>query len=243
MNNNYYDILGEQYIRVTAVIGELINKAPVLMPWAVKLCGQYLKWKFPLGQGMELPPGKSLAVVIHDAVDEAVNKWREFSKDAMDKGSIVHDLIEKYIKEGKDAMGELPDQAQNAFLAFLEWESKNKVIWHESELTVYHPGLCYAGTLDAICTINGRRFLVDFKTSSGIYDDYKLQIAAYRLALFEIRPDVEIHGMGILRLDKNTGMPEWKEIKDYERYAECWELMVNLWYKLKKRKIKNKRTR
>ncbi len=44
----------------------------------------------------------------------------------------------------------------------------------------------YAGTLDRIINLNGKRILVDIKTSNAIYDSYWLQLAAYRRLLVEI---------------------------------------------------------
>lgn len=60
-------------------------------------------------------------------------------------------------------------------------------------MTVYSPDYGYAGTLDAIFTIDGVRFIVDFKTSRKSFDNrgkpttpypeqVGLQLAAYRYA-------------------------------------------------------------
>jgi len=61
--------------------------------------------------------------------------------------------------------------------------------------------------------------LIDWKSSKGIYDEYRIQVAAYAeaynlKALAEGRPLVE--RVGVLRLDKETGAPE---------YCDCTEGM------------------
>ena len=99
------------------------------------------------------------------------------------------------------------------FVAFLEWKDAVKLEPIALEETVY--GNCWAGTLDLRCLLNGKSYVIDFKTSKAIYaSDYGPQIAAYRstfnnYASLDISDDVL--GCGILRLDKETGLPEWKD--------------------------------
>ena len=52
-------------------------------------------------------------------------------------------------------------------------------------MKVYSRTFGFAGTLDAICTIAGRRGLLDIKTGrSGVYPEVALQLAAYAHADF-----------------------------------------------------------
>ena len=73
----------------------------------------------------------------------------------------------------------------------------------------------YAGTLDLVCTIGGKRVLVDFKTNKGgIYFTNKLQIMAYKQA-YEETTGEKIDECWILRLGTThkTGY-EYKKIDE-----------------------------
>jgi hypothetical protein len=61
-----------------------------------------------------------------------------------------------------------------------------------------------AGTLDRLVKFeNGKRYLLDIKTSNGIYESMWLQVAAYR-KMFEITSGQKIDGVGIIWLNSKT---------------------------------------
>lgn len=68
--------------------------------------------------------------------------------------------------------------------AFIDWESTSGVVWERQEFQVFNRRLNYAGSCDALVTVGGRRYILDVKTSKGVYKDYGLQLAAYRYAEF-----------------------------------------------------------
>lgn len=57
------------------------------------------------------------------------------------------------------------------------------------EGTVWSHKYGYAGSFDGIHMINGKVTLVDLKTSSGVYPDYSIQLAAYKYADVILLPD------------------------------------------------------
>jgi len=233
MNKNYYEIEGEQYPRVTSILPR-----PSLEQWAVNSAIEYIKVNFSESETdayMDLPL----------ILEEAKTEWKNISKEALNIGSEVHELIEQYIKGFKDTEPkETKPEVLNAFNAFLEWEKENIEEWIECEKTIFHPVHCYAGTLDATAKLkNGKYYVIDFKTSTGFYGGYDLQIAAYRHA-YEEEMYIQMDGMGILRLDKKTGLPEWKDYsKVYEQKKDAFIHLVNFWYADKNRRCKNKRTK
>lgn len=127
---------------------------------------------------------------------------------AGDIGTRVHAAIEEYFVKG--AGMDIEDDIRIPFNAFLEWVNKNKVDCILSEHTVYSK-IGYAGTLDFIGMINGKKYLVDFKSSKGFWPEMPMQLAAYSYAHEEMTGE-QMEGVGILRLDKETGMPEFKEV-------------------------------
>lgn len=75
---------------------------------------------------------------------------------------------------------------------FDEWLARFQPEYQAAEVTVYHPTYGYAGTCDGFLSIDGVRFIIDYKTSregfdakgnpKGPYPEAALQLAAYRHA-------------------------------------------------------------
>lgn len=120
---------------------------------------------------------------------------------AAELGTFVHDMVERYIKGGDphDGIDSLTDDdrkaVMSAFEAFTEWFESNKfrVIGQEMQLT--SKAYLYGGTPDAIALdAKGRLCLLDWKTSDGVYQDYLLQLGAYRILWNENNPDNQLTG-------------------------------------------------
>lgn len=232
--SRFYTVQNIQAPSVTTVLG-ILDKSDALLGWAVKCCTEFIR---------EHRGNREKYPTLDALLDAARNNWRDVRDTAADTGSQIHDLIEKYIKHGRDSVGNIPDEVAHGFLAFLEWEKANGVTWLESERTIFHPTLYYAGTLDAVCVIKDpvlgeRTYVIDFKSSKAFYDTFGPQIAAYREA-YIAETGVKVHGCGILRLDKTTGVPEWKDYtKRQDRDFRAFEKLLAYYYAAAKRKLAN----
>lgn len=116
---------------------------------------------------------------------------RDGARSATQLGTDVHDALEAWAidgaRPGADAVvsGYLDVVERDFFQAF-------RPTYEAAEMTVVHETWGYAGTLDAIVVIDGKRFVVDYKTSDvdlddrgknkGPYPEAALQVAAYRHA-------------------------------------------------------------
>jgi len=133
------------------------------------------------------------------------NKVRD---QAADIGTLTHFMIECHIKGAKPDTSEFSkhdiDKAENGFLGFLEWESKYSPHYIHSEFGFVNTELMYGGTVDAIARKNGSLWLIDLKTSKGVYVDHKLQVAAYKFG-YEKATGTKTDEVHILQLNKNTG--------------------------------------
>lgn len=93
-------------------------------------------------------------------------------------------------------------QAYRRFLA----ESGARVL--QAELRVFDPMLMYAGTLDRVLLLNGKRWLVDLKTSIATPGSVGPQTAAYMRALGDTsitrRAALRLHADGTYHLDPLT---------------------------------------
>jgi len=134
------------------------------------------------------------------------------------RGSDVHRAIEALQSGHKwddvvKTLGKEPNKYLLGYKKFREeWNYKpikkfnQKLVWSEKHE--------YCGEVDEYGTLTNYRsgsnydnVLIDYKTSSGIYPEYGLQVAAYRMALIEMGNDC--HTAGILRVT-NTGNYELK---------------------------------
>ncbi|BCX15597.1 MAG: hypothetical protein KatS3mg097_489 [Candidatus Parcubacteria bacterium] len=103
---------------------------------------------------------------------------------AADEGKIVHELIESFISHRSVIVPEEYQGIHKAFTDFLRNHSFfSKMEWLEKRIK--HDGYRYAGTFDIIGELDGYFALIDIKTSSAVYDDYRLQTSAYFWALRE----------------------------------------------------------
>ncbi|MDE1868081.1 MAG: hypothetical protein KGI08_10295 [Thaumarchaeota archaeon] len=204
-NHKYF--VNELPVDGTTGILSVINK-PALLGWAVKVTVEFL--------ANVLKPGVALdEVQIKALLEGAKRAHRQKKTDAADIGTFVHDWIKDYIA-GKKPAPPVNEQIKNAVDTFLSWEKDQKVEFLESERAIYSKQYGYAGTLDFIAKIGGKTVLGDFKTSSGIWDEYFLQIAAYQQAYLEEFPDKTIVGGVIVRIGKD-GTLETKETTKYDK--------------------------
>ena len=95
-----------------------------------------------------------------------------------------------------------------------------------------------AGTVDAVAYVNDEFCVVDFKTSSGIWDEYFLQVAAYAEAVAQVHGDA-IESAWILRFDKKTGEFEAGKSEDINADFRAFLGAQQLHERL--RQLKNKR--
>lgn len=234
-----YELNGVQYPSVTTITGML--EKPALLGWAANCAVDHVTEnldfiKSPLSNVHEV-----------EAVLAAARKAYAQKRDkAADAGTMVHDAIEAYIK-GEEYLeilaNEDPDVQQNAingFQAFLSWEQKNHVEWLESEVQIFCTSVGYAGRFDAIALINGHRYLIDFKTSKGIWPEFSWQLCAYRQGYNEMYPEKRVDNMAVLHLDKATAEPTFKPIEaEIDRMTALFNNLAGAYYLLANRSLKN----
>jgi len=150
---------------------------------------------------------------------------------AADIGTICHKLIEVHILEvmGKgesfDPLAEHGrddvEKAENAMIAFLDWEQVNQPEYLHTEMMFASPR-GYGGTIDLVAKIEGEMTLVDFKTSKGIYAEHFIQVSAYDKGLREIL-NIHCDRCKILRIGKEHGEFEVHEISQVQK-SNGWKM-------------------
>ena len=127
-------------------------------------------------------------------------KYKDTLEEAADIGSFTHHAIEEYVQSNIYETN-IPIPSKNALNGFIEWwkivnQHEVEVLMQEQELICRY----FGGTLDMLVKIDGKIYLVDFKTSNHPSYKHFLQLGAYAYMLK--LQDIEIDGCIILMLNK-----------------------------------------
>lgn len=134
-------------------------------------------------------------------------------KKAGEEGSQVHHACERiclgkkvtWLDENHNAKYSLHVWQQ--ILRFADFWRKYKPELVALEYHVYNDEQKYAGTIDIVCRINGKLWIIDIKTSAAIQETYYLQLASYRKA-WNMFHSEQIEETGILWLKASTRGPD-----------------------------------
>lgn len=209
-HQKYFTVDGVLVPGVTTVLGILAK--PALVPWANKL-------------GLQ-------GIDVSKYVDSLA-----------DVGTLAHRIVEAYLKkEEVDYLDYTPNQrtlAENAAKKFFEWEKKNDFSVIKSELQLVSEKYYFGGTCDIYANLNGKKTLIDIKTSKACYAEHFTQVAAYKILLEESGYPVE--DAKILRIGREEA--EGFDVKDVpmidvhaEKFLACLKIL-QIDNRLKERKV------
>jgi len=179
---HWYAINGVKYDRVTSALG-IINK-PALIPWAKKLAlgkvrevlldpvvaDELAMISAYVGEGQN----PEYAAWVDRLIDTASKRPDEVKEEAADRGTGLHQEIERYLtSEDRPAAEGVTAQAVR-FLS--DWD----ITIAQSEMTVWSDDLQVAGTCDGVgWNKDGELIIWDWKTGSGPWWEMALQLGAY----------------------------------------------------------------
>lgn len=202
---------------VTAVTG-MLDK-PALVPWATKMAVKHLREWIETRDHREASKDDLIALF-----EEAGQRHERERKRAAEIGDQVHRFNEAYglgLINGSAAPA-LPEECEPEVMlgikAFTDWVVQVKPKFVAAEKIVCSVKHGYTGIIDSIqeipwghyrvggriVLIKGGKYIVDYKTSKGIWPEAYIQTAAYQHAHQEESGDT-LAGRIILRLDKETG--------------------------------------
>lgn len=229
-----YEKNGVEYPSVTTILG-ILDK-PALLSWASNCAVDYIQENLEaVKDPMDVHRGEQI-------LQEARKAYATKRDDAASSGTQAHHAIEAYIHGLDPSEYLVSDESKKAFEAFKSWEDKNHVQWLETECEVVSENHGYAGRFDAIAMINGHKYLVDFKTSKGVYDEMRYQVSAYLQAYNEQLGEGQerLENIAILHLDKESGEPTFYPVEnDIDRMIDTFNYLTLVYYLLKNRRLKN----
>lgn len=163
------------------------------------------------------------------------NKAKE---EAADIGTLAHYLIQCHLQGVEPDTSQYSpanvDKAENCFLAYLDWEKAHvqEVIATERQLVSEQYG--YGGTADLIAVVDGSIAIVDYKSSNGLWPEYKIQVAAYIHAYEEAEGSTPKGHL--LQLGKEDGSFVHHALGDLSAEWEVFEHCLKI-YELKRRVV------
>lgn len=184
-----YKLDGRRLTGVTTIIGVLDK--PALVQWSANMACDYIE------KAEEVTP---------EVIKEARTAWRRKRDKAGDIGNRIHSAIEEYVKAKINSQPvpvlELTEHEQKMFDKFLEWEKDNNVKFLLSEQKLYSEKHWFAGTVDLVVEIDGKKYVADIKTAKDIYYTNFIQMAGYHVALEELGKIKDCAGYIVVNLPK-----------------------------------------
>lgn len=110
--------------------------------------------------GIQIPSVTQLMKPLTERDYQDIPQWR--LDKAAEKGTAVHEGIEIWLQYGID---DVPDEYSGYLDAFKKWWTDSGAELIDTEVRVYHKTKKYAGTCDLLCMLDGKRTLVDYKSS------------------------------------------------------------------------------
>lgn len=168
------------------------------------------------------------------------DEWRDIALRAPDEikrksageGQAIHQDIARAIANLGDPDWAPEHEVTNSFLT---WAKGERAVFRKSEGKVTNLQAGYGGTYDLIMERDGREWLVDIKTSPGLYDERLLQLAGYRICLG--RPEMM---SGLLIVDRKERTTTFIDVSQkVEAKERAFLDLVRAFYSLKKRRLKN----
>ena len=201
-SGHVYTIDGKKVPGVTTILRDAMPKGEALTNWAVDTTAAYAvdRW----AELDELKPSERL-----NRLKRA--RWDDL-KSAGAKGTDVHALAERLLAEEEVEVPEHLAGHVEQYLGFLEVSGFEPVA---TEVVVGNRTVGYCGTFDAVGTIGGEVWLIDWKTGKRIYREVPLQCCAYARAEVYLHPDGTEHPMAELGIER---------VGAVLIHADVWEL-------------------
>lgn len=196
-NRHMYYVDGKRMTGVTTYIG-IKDKSRPLGIWQQRMTADFLLEL--IAKGVKIDEEKAI---------EATIQHELFKDKAADIGKEIHAWCEHFIRhelkqKGFEKMPKIPEfpEAVTGVNSFMAWRDEHKVKFISSERLLYSKKHGYVGTMDIEAKIDGIHCAGDFKSSNGLYNSVRMQLAAYAMADMEERKENVYDGRWAIRLSK-----------------------------------------
>lgn len=148
-------------------------------------------------------------------------------------GTLAHALVQENITGEKVDLSQYSamdiDLAENSVLSFLEWRKTHVLKPIVCEVPLVSEKMRYGGTVDCYCDLDGVPTLLDFKTSKQVYDEYFVQLSAYKELLEEHGYPVKTCKILRIGRDETEGFEE-RTVMHTDRYFTIFSDLLDIYY-------------
>jgi len=113
----------------------------------------------------------------------------KYVDDLANVGTLAHLMVENYLNlqetDFSDFTQNERDRAENAIIKFFAWEKENDFEMIGTEMKLISEEHQFGGQCDIYGELNGKKTLIDLKTSKACYSEHYTQVSAYRALLEE----------------------------------------------------------
>ena len=200
--NHLHTLDGKALTGVTTVLSVIAK--PALIQWAANMACDFIETSFA-----NWTQDKDSVFDIKTVCKEARTAHKKKKETAGTWGTELHAEIEEIIKNAVELTGGfIPAVSTKTpeLEKFTTWATENKVRFISSEKHVYSRELWVGGIADIVCEIDGKLYVGDIKTSSGIYPEHYIQCSAYAMILLEMAVFPKMcDGVVVINIDKKGG--------------------------------------
>lgn len=170
--------------------------------------------------------------------DSGWNESQQIKSAAGERGTAVHKGIELLLGGIELVEGQFVKDLNRSLSLEEWWKLSTFVTWfkeYQPEIIVVEQSVFskiggYAGRVDCIAKLGGQTYVLDWKTSGSIHENFPLQFAAYAKAIEE-NTDFKIDSTAAVQLgaqNKNgyrfVVYPEWRDhYKVFENVRAVWQ--------------------
>tara|TARA_R100001086_G_C11847959_1_gene260616 strand:- start:5272 stop:6105 length:834 start_codon:yes stop_codon:yes gene_type:complete len=215
-NSHRYKLIEEdgeerkEWIPSPSTIINKLDKSRQLIPWAVG-CFETRVLEL-MRDGRQFTRDDVLSMLA-----EGKNAHNEIKEKACNVGTIVHEFAEDYSADPKTAelssdyellTDEDKAKVDNGINAFKEWVKEHDPKFLKSEFSVFSRKERFVGTSDELVEFDNDqykgKYLLDYKTSKGVYSSHFYQASSY-LKAYEEEYSEKLDGAMIVHFSKDTG--------------------------------------
>lgn len=169
-----HQLNGKNLRGVTTLIDKTLSK-PALLPWAVKMTTEWIEENCPFESGYYQVRKTDLlqAKKAHTSKKTTAGDW----------GTRVHNACEDWCRLGTITEDE---DIRPSVLNFIDFIERNGFKVLDIERSVWSKDWWIGGIFDLVLEKDGKVYIADIKTSSGIYDSHLIQMGAYYKCLQEL---------------------------------------------------------
>lgn len=184
--------------------------------------------------------------MVFPRVTEVLHAFTNFDKvdknilrAAAARGTSVHGLCAAIAKGAWIPITMIPEDQQPYVESFKKWMEAEVQSFEIIEERYQDEELGYTGQLDfVVLGKDGKKYLVDIKTSSGHQKTYPVQIAAYRGLLKN--KGIEVDAGKLVYLDRDGGYPKSREYLDTGEEYTTFTAALTCYKYFQKRKLNDR---